>query len=108
VIVGIAAQQSLGKRLCGHRLLVTRVFRVGDRYPDPVRPSRGQVAGAVTAWVLTYLTLETEKGRHVPNSAILSAAVGPQRPSRTARPTTRRRPVPPERRRLNGPAEVRK
>src|SRR5207253_2576777 len=81
VIVGIAAQQSLGNVFAGLVLLVTRVFRVGERIRIRSSSVGGQVEGTVTSMGLTYLTIETDEGPlNVPNSSILSAAVGPQRP----------------------------
>jgi len=79
VIVGIAAQQSLGNVVAGMVLLMTRVFRVGDRVRMRSGPLGGEINGVITGMGLSYVVVETEDGRlHVPNSAVLSAAVGPQ------------------------------
>jgi small-conductance mechanosensitive channel len=79
VIVGIAAQQSLGNVFAGMVLLMTRVFRVGDRVRMRSGPLGGEINGVITGMGLSYVVVEAEDGRlHVPNSAVLSAAVGPQ------------------------------
>src|SRR5438105_4891831 len=62
VIVGIAAQQSLGNVFAGLVLLVTRVFRVGERIRIRSSSVGGQVEGTVTSMGLTYLTIETDEG----------------------------------------------
>jgi small-conductance mechanosensitive channel len=78
VIVGIAAQQSLSNVVAGMVLLMTRVFRVGDRVRMRSGPLGGEINGVITGMGLSYVVVETEDGRlHVPNSAVLSAAVGP-------------------------------
>jgi len=75
VIVGIAAQQSLGNVFAGIVLLITRVFRVGDKVRIRSGPLGGKFDGVITGVGLTYLTIETDEGPlNVPNSAILSAA----------------------------------
>jgi small-conductance mechanosensitive channel len=79
VIVGIAAQQSLGNVFAGMVLLMARVFRVGDRVRIRSGPLGGELNGAISSVGLAYVVLETEDGPlHVPNSAVLAAAVGPQ------------------------------
>ena len=76
VIVGLAAQQTLGNVIAGIVLLSARPFRVGDR----VRLQGGQIAGQIEGTVgslgLLYTTLSTEEGAiMVPNSAVLNVAV---------------------------------
>lgn len=79
VIFGIAAQQSLGNVFAGVVLLMTRPFRVGDHVRIRSGPLGGEIDGVVTGMGLSYVVLEVDEGRlHVPNSAILSAAVGPR------------------------------
>jgi small-conductance mechanosensitive channel len=79
VIFGIAAQQSLGNVFAGIVLLMTRVFRVGDHVRIRSGPLGGEINGVISGMGLSYVMVEAEDGRlHVPNSAILSAAVGPQ------------------------------
>lgn len=78
VVLGIAAQQSLGNIFAGIVLVTVRPFRIGDH----VRIRSGALGGIFDAWVremsLTYVTLQTVDGEiKVPNSAMLAAAVGP-------------------------------
>jgi small-conductance mechanosensitive channel len=78
VILGIAAQQSLGNLFAGLMLLLTRPFAIGDE----VSLRSGQLGGPLTGLVadmnLTYVKLVTDHGTLlVPNSALLSAVVGP-------------------------------
>jgi small-conductance mechanosensitive channel len=76
VIVGLAAQQTLGNVIAGTVLLSARPFRVGD----PVRLQGGQIAGQIEGTIsslgLLYTTFATEDGSIlVPNSVVLSVAV---------------------------------
>ena len=77
VVLGIAAQQSLGNVFAGLVLLLARPFGVGDH----IRIRAGALGGIFEAWVvdmsLTYVTLRTDDGPlKVPNSAMLAAGVG--------------------------------
>ena len=77
VVLGIAAQQSLGNVFAGLVLLFARPFGVGDH----IRIRSGALGGVFDAWVrdvsLTYVTLQTDDGLlKVPNSAMLAAGVG--------------------------------
>jgi len=77
VVLGIAAQQSLGNVFAGLVLLLTRPFKVGDY----VRIRSGALGGIFEAWVrevsLTYVTLQTDEGLlKIPNSGMLAAGVG--------------------------------
>lgn len=81
VVLGIAAQQSLGNVFAGMVLILAKPFRIGDH----LRIRSGALGGIFEAWVremsLTYVTLETEDGElKVPNSAMLAAGVGPAPP----------------------------
>jgi small-conductance mechanosensitive channel len=76
VVLGIAAQQSLGNVFAGVVLLVARPFSIGDH----IRVRAGALGGVFEAWVcemsLTYVTLYTEEGLlKVPNSAMLAAGI---------------------------------
>lgn len=76
VIVGLAAQQTLGNVIAGTVLLSARPFRVGDS----VRLQGGQIAGQIEGTIgslgLLYTTFSTEDGSvMVPNSVVLSVAV---------------------------------
>jgi small-conductance mechanosensitive channel len=84
VVLGIAAQQSLGNVFAGLVLLFARPFTVGDHIRVRSGALGGLFDGVVLGMSLTYVTLSTEEGLlKIPNSALLAAAVGPfrQRPS---------------------------
>src|ERR1700722_2034795 len=76
VVIGIAAQQSLGNIFASLVLLFARPFNVGEH----IRVRSGTI-GVVDAWVLgiglTYVTLQTEDGiLKVPNSVMLASGIG--------------------------------
>jgi hypothetical protein len=78
VILGLAAQQSLGNVFAGIVLMVARPFTVGQR----IRVRSGSFGGIFDAEVLamglTYVELLTDDGPlRVPNLGMLAAAVGP-------------------------------
>jgi small conductance mechanosensitive channel len=80
VVLGLAAQQTLGNLFAGLVLLSTRPFRVGER----VRLTGGALAGSIEGIVgslgLFYTTLVSGADRTmVPNSVILQLAVVPLR-----------------------------
>ena len=80
IVLGLAAQQTLGNLFAGLVLLSTRPFRVGER----VRLQGGQLAGTIDGIAaslgLFYTTLVSGADRiMVPNSAILQVAVVPLR-----------------------------
>jgi len=80
VIVGLAAQQTLGNLIAGLVLLSARPFRVGER----VRLYAGSVGGAhegvVSSLGLLYTTIARGDDRiMIPNNAVLSAAIVPLR-----------------------------
>ena len=77
IVLGIAAQQSLGNVFAALVLLLARPFRVGDH----IRIRSGALGGIFDAWVLevslTYVTVRTDDGElKIPNSAMLAAGVG--------------------------------
>lgn len=80
VVLGLAAQQTIGNLFAGMVLLSTRPFRVGER----VRLTGGAMAGSVEGIVgqlgLFYTTLVSGADRiMVPNSVLLNLAVVPLR-----------------------------
>jgi small-conductance mechanosensitive channel len=82
VVLGIAAQQSLGNVFAGLVLLVARPFVIGDH----IRIRSGALGGIFEASVsemsLTYVTLRTDDGMlKIPNSAMLAAGVGHPSPN---------------------------
>jgi small-conductance mechanosensitive channel len=76
VILGIAAQQSLGNIFAAIVLLVARPFVVGD----DIRVRSGAVGvldAKVLAIGLTYVTVRTDDGvLKIPNSAMLASGIG--------------------------------
>ncbi len=84
VILGLAAQQTLGNLFAGMVLLSARPFRVGDRVRLQGGPLAGQIEGTVSSQGLLYTTfLAGEDSVMVPNSVVLNVAVTAQPPSRT-------------------------
>lgn len=78
VVIGIAAQQSLGNVFAGLVLLMARPFAVGNRIRVRSGALGGEFYGTVTAMSLTYVSVLTDEGMlKVPNSSLLAAAVGP-------------------------------
>jgi small conductance mechanosensitive channel len=76
VIVGLAAQQTLGNLIAGTVLLSAGPFRVGDRVRLQGGPLAGQIEGVVSALGLLYTTFATDEGAvMVPNSVVLNVAV---------------------------------
>jgi small-conductance mechanosensitive channel len=76
VVLGIAAQQTLGNIFAGLVLLVVRPFMVGEE--TVLKSSLGEYKGQVGNIGLFYVTLETPNGRvDIPNALALASAVGP-------------------------------
>jgi small-conductance mechanosensitive channel len=80
VILGLAAQQTLGNLIAGTVLLSARPFRVGERVRLQGGPLAGQIEGIVSSLGLLYTTFATgEDSILVPNSVVLNVAVLPLR-----------------------------
>lgn len=80
VILGLAAQNTLGNVLAGVLLLSARPFRVGDRVRFQAGGLAGQVEGVVMSLGLLYVTLaQGEDTIMLPNNVAMSAAVVPLR-----------------------------
>ena len=80
VIVGLAAQQTLGNLFAGTVLVSARPFRVGERVRLQGGPLAGTVEGTVTSLGLLYTILASgEDAIMVPNSVVLNVAVVPLR-----------------------------
>jgi len=78
VIVGIAAQQTLGNLFAGLVLMFSRPYVPGERIRVRAGALGGALDGTVTSVGLTYTTMETADGIvNIPNSGLLGAAVGP-------------------------------
>ncbi|HEX4705805.1 MAG TPA: mechanosensitive ion channel family protein [Pseudonocardiaceae bacterium] len=101
VVVGIAAQQSLGNAFAGLVLLFSRPFVVGEYITLRSGALGGQYDGEVTAITLMYTRLATSDGPvSLPNSGVLAAATGqrpiPTPPQSQPLPPLRRVPVVPK------------
>jgi small conductance mechanosensitive channel len=80
VIIGLAAQQTLGNVFAGMVLLSARPFRVGERVRFQAGAVGGQLEGVVSSLGLLYTTLAQGADRvQVPNNVVLAAAVVPLR-----------------------------
>ena len=80
VILGLAAQQTLGNLFAGMVLLSARPFRVGERVRLQAGNVGGSVEGIVSSLGLLYTTLARGEDRVlIPNSVVLAAAVVPIR-----------------------------
>ena len=80
VVVGLAAQQTLGNLFAGTVLVSARPFRVGDRVRLQGGGLAGTVEGVVTSQGLLYTILASgEDAIMVPNSVVLNVAVVPLR-----------------------------
>ncbi|GAA3438711.1 mechanosensitive ion channel domain-containing protein [Kutzneria kofuensis] len=76
VVVGIAAQQTLGNVFAGLMILMVRPFRVGDTIEVRSGALNGPFTGRVRALGLTYVTLAAENGTLLlPNAGVLAAGV---------------------------------
>jgi small-conductance mechanosensitive channel len=80
VVLGLAAQQTLGNLFAGTVLLSARPFRVGERVRFQGGGLAGTVEGVVSSLGLLYTVLsDGEDEIMVPNSVVLSVAVVPLR-----------------------------
>jgi len=80
VIVGLAAQQTLGNAIAGMVLLSARPFRVGERVRFQAGAVGGTVEGIVSSLGLLYTTLSRGADRvMIPNNVVLAAVVVPLR-----------------------------
>ncbi len=80
VILGLAAQQTLGNLIAGMVLLSARPFRVGERIRLQAGAVGGSVEGVVSSLGLLYTTLARGEDRiMIPNNVVLGAAVVPLR-----------------------------
>jgi small conductance mechanosensitive channel len=80
VVLGLAAQQTLGNLFAGLVLLSARPFRVGVRVRLQAGGVGGSVEGIVSSLGLLYTTLARGADRiMIPNNVVLAAAVVPIR-----------------------------
>src|SRR3954449_970601 len=80
VVLGLAAQQTLGNLFAGTVLLSARPFRVGERVRLQGGGLAGTVEGVVSSLGLLYTTLASgDDSIMVPNSVVLNVAIVPLR-----------------------------
>jgi small-conductance mechanosensitive channel len=80
VLIGIAAQQTLGNLFAGVMLMLARPFNVGEQVRMRAGALGGEIQGTVTDVGITYVRLDTAEGPlSVPNAQALAAVVGPLR-----------------------------
>jgi small-conductance mechanosensitive channel len=80
IVVGLAAQQTLGNLFAGLVIVSARPFRVGERVRLQAGAVAGQIEGVVSSQGLLYTTLARGEDRiMIPNTVVLSAAVLPLR-----------------------------
>ena len=80
VIVGLAAQQTLGNLIAGMVLLSARPFRVGERVRLQGGGIAGQIEGIVSSLGLLYTTFaQGDDNVMIPNSVVLNVAIVPLR-----------------------------
>jgi small-conductance mechanosensitive channel len=78
IVLGIAAQQTLGNFFAGIVLLVVRPFDVGEHIVLRSGPLGGEYEGRVVEMGIFYLDLVTDHGPvALPNAGVLAAAIGP-------------------------------
>jgi small-conductance mechanosensitive channel len=80
VVLGLAAQTTIGNLFAGMLLLSVRPFRVGDRVRLQAGALAGQIEGTVTQLGLLYVTLaQGEDTLLIPNNAVVQAVIVPVR-----------------------------
>jgi small conductance mechanosensitive channel len=80
VVLGLAAQSTLGNLIAGTVLLTARPFRVGERVRMQGGTLGGEIEGTVVGLGLIYTTLARGEERIlVPNNAALGASIVPLR-----------------------------
>jgi len=80
VVLGLAAQQTIGNLIAGLVLISVRPFKVGDRVRLQAGGLAGQSEGVVAALGLLYTTLaQGQDSIMIPNNVVLSAAIVPLR-----------------------------
>jgi small-conductance mechanosensitive channel len=78
VVIGIAAQQTLGNFFAGIVLLIVKPFAVGDAVVLRSGPLGGEYEGTVAEITLYYVRLVTTQGPvMLPNASVLASAIGP-------------------------------
>ena len=80
IVLGLAAQATIGNLFAGVLLLSVQPFRVGDRVRLQAGSIAGQIEGTVTQLGLLYVTLTNGQDvTLVPNNSVMTAAIVPLR-----------------------------
>jgi small conductance mechanosensitive channel len=80
VVIGLAAQQTLGNLIAGLVLISVRPFKVGDRVRLQAGAVAGQIEGVVSSLGLLYTNFARgQDSIMVPNNVVLSSAIVPLR-----------------------------
>jgi small-conductance mechanosensitive channel len=80
VVLGLAAQNTLGNLIAGVVLISVRPFKVGDRVRLQAGGIAGQIEGVVASLGLLYTTFsQGQDSIMIPNNVVLTAAVVPLR-----------------------------
>lgn len=80
ILLGLAAQQTLGNLIAGVVILTAQPFRVGDRIRLQGGPLAGEVEGVVSSLGLLHTVLASgEDSILVPNRAVMDVAIIPLR-----------------------------
>jgi len=88
VVVGIAAQQTLGNFFAGLVLLFARPYVPGHRVKISSGAMGGPFEGVITGSGLMYTTIDTPDGLiSMPNAGLLAAAIGPAPEPNAPKPT---------------------
>jgi small-conductance mechanosensitive channel len=78
VVIGIAAQQTLGNFFAGLVLLFARPFVPGQRVKIRTGALGGPFEGVILSSGLVYTTIQTDEGViSMPNAGVLASAIGP-------------------------------
>ena len=78
VIIGLAAQNTIGNVLSGLMLISARPFSIGERVRLQAGALAGQIEGTATGFGLLYVTFARgDDTIIVPNSAVLMSAIVP-------------------------------
>ncbi|MGH2807112.1 MAG: mechanosensitive ion channel domain-containing protein [Actinomycetota bacterium] len=105
VMLGIAAQQTLGNFFAGIVLMLVRPFSVSDRVY--LKGALGEYEGDITDMTLFYVHITTERGAvMLPNAGVLASAVGPgARAEKTGEPEEEPTEEPKPGKQAPGPSE---
>jgi small conductance mechanosensitive channel len=80
VVIGLAAQNTLGNLIAGIMLIASRPFQIGERVRMQGGTLGGEIGGTVASIGLIYTTLARGAERLlVPNNSVLSASIIPLR-----------------------------